>query len=147
MTKSIRNFRYAIVMAVLCGFFYACGTAPAEPAKPISVSVNPQIPSRPEIKVAVNTEASPADNKALIEKGKTLIASSDCFACHQDKEKLIGPAYVDVAKKYTESDIPYLIKKIIDGGAGVWGDIPMAPHGALQVTDAEAMVRYILSVK
>ncbi len=146
MTRNIKNFRYVVVASALCGIFYACGTAPAEPVKPISVNVNPQIPSRPEIQITSSVDASPEDSKALIEKGKTAIAGSDCFACHQEKDKLVGPSYADVAKKYTESDIPYLIKKIIDGGAGVWGEIPMAPHSGLHVSDAEAMVRYILSV-
>ncbi len=146
MTKNIRNFRYALVVAVLSGIFYACGTAPAEPVKPISVSVNPQIPSRPEAAPATNADGT-IDTKALAEKGKTLIAGSDCFACHQDKEKLVGPAYVDVAKKYTEADVPLLAKKIIEGGSGNWGDIPMAPHTNLAKGDVEAMVYYILSVK
>ncbi len=147
MTMNIAKFRYVAVLAVFSGVFYACGSAPAEPSEPISVNVNPQIPSRPEIKIAASADASPEDSKAMVEKGKTLIAGSDCFACHQEKEKLVGPSYADVAKKYTESDIPYLIKKIIDGGSGAWGEIPMAPHGGLHVSDAEAMVRYILSVK
>lgn len=146
MTKNIKNFRYVAVVAVLTGVLYACGTAPSEPVEPISVNVNPQIPSRPEIQIASIADASPEDGKAMLEKGKTAIAGSDCFACHQEKDKLVGPSYAEVAKKYKESDIPYLIKKIIDGGSGVWGEIPMAPHSGLHVSDAEAMVRYILSI-
>jgi len=151
MTKNIKIFQYAAVIAV-AGVFYACGSAPAEPAKPISVNQNPQIGvPQPEVPAtpATNADGTPVkvDTKALADKGKTLIAGSDCFACHQEKEKLVGPAYSDVAKKYTEADIPLLTKKIIDGGAGTWGDIPMAPHTGLAKADAEAMVHYILSVK
>lgn len=83
------------------------------------------------------------------EKGAQLISSSDCLSCHKEKIKIIGPAYEDVAKKYdaTEKNIEMLAGKIIEGGSGVWGDIPMTPHPALSKSDAEEMVRYILSLK
>lgn len=87
------------------------------------------------------------DIKPQLEKGKKLIAESDCFVCHQEKSKLVGPAYTDISAKYTQSDIPWLVKKIIEGGSGSWGDIPMTPHVGLDKADAEAMVSYILSIK
>jgi cytochrome c len=82
-------------------------------------------------------------------KGKNLIAKSDCLACHKDDVKLLGPAYVDVAKKYepTDANIAKLADKIIKGGAGVWGEIPMSPHAGLSQSDAKEMVKYILSLK
>lgn len=91
--------------------------------------------------------AGASDNRTVEEKGKAMIGESDCFACHKEKEKLVGPAYSDVAKKYKEADIPKLVSKIIEGGSGVWGDIPMTPHTGLPQADAEAMVRYILTLK
>lgn len=87
------------------------------------------------------------DNRSVEEKGKAMIAESDCFACHKEIEKLVGPAYSEVAKKYKEADIPKLVDKIIEGGSGAWGDIPMTPHTGMAKTDAEAMVRYILTLK
>lgn len=89
---------------------------------------------------------SPAGNE--FEKGKTLISKSDCLACHKDDVKLLGPAYVDVAKKYepTAKNIDYLVNKIIKGGSGVWGEIPMSPHPNLPTGDAKEMVQYILSL-
>lgn len=155
MTKNITIFRQVAVMIALTGLLNACGTAPAEPQKPISINKNPQIgePKAPEPASAAdaapgeNGAVAKVDTKALIDKGKTLIAGSDCFACHQEKDKLVGPSYADVAKKYKETDIPLLVKKIIEGGSGTWGDIPMAPHAGLMKADAEAMVHYILSIK
>lgn len=81
------------------------------------------------------------------QKGKLLISESDCFACHTEREKLVGPPYFDVAKKYNATHIPMLTKKIIEGGSGSWGSIPMTPHPGMQKEDVEAMVAYILSIK
>lgn len=138
--------------AMLLTFFYACGSGPAEVKAPISVSVNPQIGEAKHQTAAVAATGSDTAQKATqaaapAKDGKALIASADCRACHNDKEKLVGPAYAEVAKKYKEKDIPALAKKVIDGGSGVWGPIPMAPHAALSVEDAEAMVKYILTIK
>lgn len=139
-----------IAACALVTFFYACGQAPVEVKSPISVSVNPQIG------VAQKASAAPADSAgsktgaiaAAPEKdGKVLLEGADCRACHQDKTKLVGPAYADVAKKYKASDIKKLAQKVIDGGTGVWGQIPMAPHVTLSHEDAEAMVKYILTIK
>ncbi|MGC8751767.1 c-type cytochrome [Hydrotalea sp.] len=80
-------------------------------------------------------------------KGLALIAKNDCLTCHKVDEKLIGPAYRDVANKYTDKDIPMLAAKIIKGGSGVWGQVPMTPHPNLSVADAEQMVKYILLLK
>jgi cytochrome c len=56
---------------------------------------------------------------------------------------------MDVAKKYpsTPANVKMLAEKIIKGGTGVWGEIPMTPHPAVSQEDAEAMVTYILSMK
>jgi cytochrome c len=81
--------------------------------------------------------------------GKELIAKSDCLGCHKEQEKLVGPAYVDVAKKYaaTADNVTLLAGKVIAGGSGVWGQIPMTPHPQIAEADAETMVKYILSLK
>lgn len=83
------------------------------------------------------------------EKGAQLISESDCLTCHKVNDKLIGPAYKDIAKKYskTDKDVAYLAGKIIKGGSGVWGDIPMTPHPAVGEEDAKEMAKYVLSLK
>lgn len=80
-------------------------------------------------------------------KGAQLIAKSDCLSCHKEHDKLVGPAYADVAKKYTSADVDKLADKVIKGGSGNWGEIPMTPHPQLSVDDAKEMVKYILTVK
>ena len=81
--------------------------------------------------------------------GEELIKKSDCLTCHKVDVKLLGPAYQEVAAKYpaTEENIELLAGKIIKGGAGNWGDIPMAPHPSISESDAKEMVKYILSLK
>jgi cytochrome c len=82
-------------------------------------------------------------------KGLALIGKSDCLTCHKVSEKLIGPAYKDVAAKYAGSDtaVTYLAGKVIKGGSGVWGTVPMTPHPQISEADAEQMVKYVLLLK
>ncbi|PSR55690.1 cytochrome c class I [Adhaeribacter arboris] len=98
---------------------------------------------------AAPTQTKPAATGGNFEKGKALLAKSDCLACHKVDQKVVGPAYQDVAKKYEANDknITYLTNKIIKGGAGVWGDVPMSPHPTLPPADAKAMAQYILSLR
>ena len=83
------------------------------------------------------------------QKGLALIATNDCLTCHKVDEKVTGPAYRDVANKYenTEANVKMLADKVIKGGSGVWGAVPMTPHPALEEADAEQMVKYILLLR
>ena len=83
------------------------------------------------------------------QKGLALVAKSNCLTCHKIDEKVIGPAYKDVANKYAGNDtaVTYLAHKVIAGGKGVWGDVMMTPHPDLSEADAEQMVKYILLLK
>ena len=90
-----------------------------------------------------------ADSKAL-----ELIGASDCTTCHRlHKEAAgasIGPSYSEVAAKYSpaaDTTVDRLVNKIIAGGNGVWGTVPMTPHPALAPADVKEMVTYILSLK
>jgi cytochrome c len=80
-------------------------------------------------------------------KAVELIAGSDCLTCHKVREKLIGPSYEEIAKKYTSKDIDTLAAKIIKGGSGVFGSVPMTAHPSIPKEDAKEMVKYILSIK
>jgi cytochrome c len=78
----------------------------------------------------------------------SLIAKSDCNTCHNRDVKTVGPAYIDIAKRYTSSpqEVESLVAKIIKGGSGNWGDVAMTPHPALDKGDAATMVNYILGL-
>lgn len=80
-------------------------------------------------------------------EGLALIEGADCLTCHKVDAKLVGPSYQEVADKYTEADVDMLAKKIIDGGKGVWGEIPMTPHAGMSPDNAKKMVEYILTLK
>lgn len=84
-----------------------------------------------------------------IAKGLTLVANNDCLTCHKLNEASTGPAYQQVAQRYemTQEVIDTLSHKVINGGAGKWGAIPMSPHATLPPDDAKAMVKYILSLR
>lgn len=94
-------------------------------------------------KTAEATAAPAVDEKAL-----ELIGSKGCTACHAIDKKLIGPAYIDVSKKYeaTPAMIDSLATKVIKGGKGVWGEVPMTPNNVTE-EEAKTMVTYILGLK
>ncbi|APQ16130.1 ThuA domain-containing protein [Maribacter hydrothermalis] len=97
--------------------------------------------------LAAKDHANMAD-AAYASVGKTLMGSSDCISCHKEKDKSIGPSYIDIADKYatTQQASSMLANKIINGGSGNWGEIPMAAHPDLSVTEAKQMAEYILSL-
>jgi cytochrome c len=92
----------------------------------------------------VTTEA-----KEVKPEGLQLIEMNDCQTCHHSKNTLVGPSYSAIASKYDESEevVTMLSSKVIKGGAGVWGDIPMNPHPVLSEEDAKRMVRYVLTLE
>jgi cytochrome c len=77
-----------------------------------------------------------------------LAQQKNCTACHAIDKKLVGPAYKDVAKKYAgqKDAVDALSNKVVKGGSGVWGQVPMPPQ---QVTPAEArqLVEWVLKQK
>lgn len=88
-----------------------------------------------------------ASNAALA--NADLAKAKNCVACHAIDKKVVGPGYKDVAAKYAgQKDAEDgLVQKVLKGGAGVWGPVPMPPNP--QVSDAEArtLVKWILSQK
>lgn len=80
-------------------------------------------------------------------KAKALAQSKNCFACHTVDKKLVGPAFVEVAKKYKGDAAAEagLAKKVISGGGGVWGTIPMPPN-PVKEDEAKLLVEWILSM-
>ncbi|TKC04740.1 c-type cytochrome [Pedobacter polaris] len=94
------------------------------------------------------SSSTPAAKPAM-DAGELLIVKSDCVGCHHKENKLIGPAYQEIAAKYPSNDenIALLAGKIIKGGKGVWGAVPMTPHTKITEDEAKSMVKYILSLK
>lgn len=78
--------------------------------------------------------------------GKSLFTTLTCKTCHKEAEASVGPAYIDVAKKYNQGDADYLKNKIKNGGAGVWGEVAMPANPDMKESDLNALVAYILSL-
>jgi len=100
------------------------------------------------------TGTAPAANASADPPGLLLIGGSDCTTCHRlnkaSSGASIGPAYDEVADKYApaaDSTIQRLAGKIISGGQGVWGSVPMTPHPAISKDDAVTIVKYIMTLK
>ena len=90
--------------------------------------------------------ASPINDLEM--SGKDLIGSLGCVACHYIDKAMLGPSYNDVAKKYDNSDESksYLIKKILTGSKGVWGERLMPPHPHINEETASEIVNFILGL-
>jgi cytochrome c len=99
--------------------------------------------------VTVPVSINKAIKKKDFETGLLLISKSDCATCHKINNKIVGPTYQEIADKYTidSKTIEFLIDKIINGGSGNWGQIPMLPHAMITKEDADKMVKYILALK
>jgi cytochrome c len=78
-----------------------------------------------------------------------LAQKKNCLACHAVDKKVVGPSYKEVAAKYAgqKDAVEKLTQKVVKGGVGAWGQIPMPANP--QVTDAEAkqLVTWILGLK
>ena len=87
--------------------------------------------------------ASPAFASADLAKQK------NCLACHAADKKVIGPAYKDVAAKYAgqKDASDKLAQKIIKGGSGVWGAVPMPANPQVNEADAKALATWIMGIK
>ena len=129
-----------ISIFVICSLTFACTSSEKSKGTEDSSKVAAAAPAETIPGVAVTGGSL---------KGEQLISSSDCLTCHKVDTKIVGPSYADVAKKYaaTDENIEMLASKIIAGGSGSWGEIPMAPHPAITKDDAKEMVKYILALK
>ena len=87
-------------------------------------------------------------NGAQAADGQALAQSKGCLSCHAVDSKLVGPAYKDVAKKYAgdKGAEDRLVQKVVKGGSGIWGQIPM-PGGMATEAEARVLVKWILGSK
>ncbi|MDR7308502.1 c-type cytochrome [Rhodoferax saidenbachensis] len=78
-----------------------------------------------------------------------LATSKNCLACHAVDKKLVGPAYKDVAAKYKgdKTAADKLATKIIKGGSGVWGAVPMPANSQVNEAESKKLAAWILSLK
>ena len=123
---------------MICGIaavVVACNKKEANPNMDSNVMLE-----EPVVKVVDSAAAGKHEGLALIE-------GADCLTCHKDDVRVVGPSYQEVADKYTDGDLDMLADKIIEGGKGNWGEIPMTPHAGISKENAKKMVEYIMTLK
>ena len=78
-----------------------------------------------------------------------LAQAKNCLACHAVDHKVVGPAYKDVATKYAgqKDAVDKLASKIIKGGSGVWGAVPMPANPQVSEAEAKKLAAWVLTVK
>ena len=78
-----------------------------------------------------------------------LANSKSCMACHVVDKKLVGPSYKEVAAKYAGQPdaVAKLTPKVLKGGAGVWGPVPMPANPQVSEAEAKQLVQWILTLK
>jgi len=78
-----------------------------------------------------------------------LAQKKNCMACHAVAQKVIGPAYKDVATKYAGQPdaVAKLVPKVMKGGSGVWGAVPMPANPQVNEAEAKQLVQWILTLK
>jgi len=80
---------------------------------------------------------------------QALATSKNCMACHALDKKLVGPAYKDVAAKYAGDKVAVdkLATKIMKGGSGVWGPVPMPANAQVNDAEAKKLAAWVMSLK
>ena len=80
---------------------------------------------------------------------QALATAKNCMACHAIDKKVLGPAYKDVAKKYAgqKDAAAKLATKVMKGGSGVWGAVPMPANPQVNEAEANKLVAWILTLK
>ncbi len=123
-------------------------TTPVNPKKSAKTA-KPAVAKTEATPVAERQKPKPGNSSALAGAGIALMEKSDCKACHANNAKLVGPSFVAIAQRYKNNRgaVAMLAKKVLNGGAGNWGQIPMTPHPALSKAEATQIVQYILTVK
>jgi len=78
-----------------------------------------------------------------------LAKAKNCMACHAVGNKLVGPAYKDVAAKYAgqKGAEDKLVQKVLKGGSGVWGPVPMPANPQVSEAEARTLVKWVLAQK
>jgi len=79
---------------------------------------------------------------------KDLAKAKNCLSCHEIDRKVVGPAYKDIATKYAgQNAVSKLTTKVMKGGSGAWGVIPMPANPQVSQAEAETLVKWVLSLK
>ena len=78
-----------------------------------------------------------------------LATTKNCMACHAVEKKVVGPSFKAVAEKYADRPdaVAKLAEKIVKGGAGVWGPVPMPANTQVNAAEANKLATWIMTLK
>jgi cytochrome c len=132
-----------LALLAVAGLTFACGGGEKTTETTAEASAPAAAPAK-----EISLEDKYKDDPIYI-KGLEKVKGSDCTSCHMVERKIVGPSYAEVAAKYesTEENVTMLAQKVIAGGVGVWGEVPMPAHPGLSEEDAKDMIRYVLILK
>ena len=128
--------RFVVLMALCASVLVACGDKKEEAHKA-------EAASQPSVLSVIAEGTASASMPDLARK-------YNCTACHAIDKKVVGPSYKDVAAKYAGADaakVDELAAKVIKGGVGVWGPVPMPPNAKVTPEDAKTLVQWVLTQK
>jgi len=131
-----------IFSMAIAAFLLSCGGGDSEKKEATDATTEP-----------AKTEPATTDlsDNPDYQKGMAIVADTKnlCLTCHKIDEKLVGPAYRDVANKYesTDANISMLAEKVVKGGTGVWGEVAMPANTVISLDDAKAAVKYVLLLR
>jgi cytochrome c len=97
----------------------------------------------------LSSVASNAQSPGAPSSPEDLAKAKNCLMCHAVSVKVVGPAFKDVAAKYAgqKGAEDKLIQKVLKGGSGVWGTVPMPPSANVSDEEAAVLVKWVLSQK
>jgi len=76
-----------------------------------------------------------------------LADANGCSGCHALDQKVVGPAFREVARRCSAADAARLAAKIRAGGVGAWGTVPMPPNPGVSEADAQSIAAWVLQQK
>lgn len=94
-------------------------------------------------------QSPPSATVSYDHRGRYWMEKSDCLTCHEVDRQTVGPSFEQIAQKYPKEKtaIEYLVRRVREGGSGVWGNTLMTPHPNLEEKEIREMLNYILSLK
>lgn len=99
--------------------------------------------------LAVSAALASATFSAPVLADQALATAKNCMACHAVDKKLVGPSYKEVAAKYgaDKGAVDKLAAKILKGGSGAWGAVPMPANAQVNEAEAKILATWVLTVK
>lgn len=140
-----------LLVSMLAIFVAACSPSNDENAEAEAVPAPTEqavsAPVKPPEKAPATSAIKVTDELAELSALEAKLSKIGCFACHAVDDKRIGPSYRSIAERYRGQPVTEtLVGKIIKGGGGVWGPIPMTSHPHLSAEVLTPLVDQILAL-